>query len=152
MQLNEKQLALYEKAHDTLLFDDLYEFILALWPDKLNASNRDHVNYHKMTGIIHGLSEHEEYHVNILSSFDIGYLLIHLNYCLSIAVHKIGLITNLVRFKEINKEYVRFLFESEYIYYTMEEDKEKVPDKIRNNADSIYGKKLVDEYFARNKT
>lgn len=151
MELTEMQLALYEKAKGTLLFDDLYELVLTLWPEQIDTSKRDYVNYEKMTGLIQGLSKFDDSHQTFWATLDIGNLLVHLDHCILIAVHNMGLCQDVVRLKEINKSYMQFLFEDKSIRYAIEEDVEKIPMGLRGSLESLYDKKLIEEYFFRTK-
>lgn len=148
MKLTKEQIALYDEACKTLLYDDLYAFVLSFWPDQVDTSKRGFIRYEEMKGRIDGLEEFD-YHQELFEEFEIGNLLVHLDYSLKIAVHKSGLILNVVRPKEINKLYVKFLFEDKSIGYVIEDSFEKIPQGIRENLDSIYDIELVKEYFRR---
>jgi len=79
MKLTVKQLNLRKKATDSLLFDDLYEFILSIWPDAINTSNRESANYATMIGLVAELVKMED-HQQFLENCEIGNLLVHLDY------------------------------------------------------------------------
>jgi len=56
-----------------------------------------------------------------------------------------------VRPKEINKSYIRFLFEDKSIRYVVTHRIEDIPQGIKDNLNSIYDSDLVREYYKRNK-
>jgi hypothetical protein len=143
-----KQRALYNRASETLAFDDIYEFLLQLWPREVDCSNRDNLNYSRMTGRIKSLEKFDE-HQEQLEALQHGNLFVHLDYAILVAVHHAGLVMNRVRMRELNREYVRHKFQAESIGYVMEKDKDKIPKGIRDNLDKIYDIELVKEYFKR---
>jgi len=150
MRLSKNQKALYEKASNSFLYDDLYNFILSLWPDEIDTSRRNYVRYEDMAGLIVELEKLED-HQMFLEDCKIGNLFVLLDYALKIAIHKCGLCLDIVRPREINRSYVRFLFEDKSIGYAVTDNIENIPQRIRESLDSIYDLELVKEYFRRNK-
>ena len=149
MKLSKKQKILYARAHKTLLFADLYKFVLTLWPESIDTSHRKHVRYQESKGIIIGLDKFD--HDNLFEKFDIGNLLECLDYSIKIAVHKSGMIQNKVKLSDLNPEYIQFLFEKKSIGYAIEKNKEKIPPGLRDNIDSIYDISLIKKYFNNQK-
>lgn len=121
-----------------------------MWPDEIDTSRRDSANYESMKGRIIEVSKLDD-HQDFLEDYEIGNLLVHLDYALKIAIHKCGLCLDVVRPREINKSYVRFLFEDKSIGYAVTDCVENIPQGIREDLDSIYDLELVKEYFRRNK-
>ena len=133
------------------MFDDIFEFVLLKWPEKIDTSIRNRVNFEKMQGTLQGLSKIEESNKEFFEPLNIGNLLIHLNYSLFIAIHKIGLLQNVIRPKELNKAYIQFLFEKKSIAYAVEPKTDNIPIGIRDNLEDIYDKQLIQKYFQINK-
>lgn len=150
MQLTREQLNLCNKAIYSLLYDDLYNFVLSLWPYEIDTSKRDWTCYEDMKGKIVELSMLDD-HQPFLEDCEIGNLLVHLDYALKIAIHKCGLCLDVVRPREINKSYVQFLFEDKSIGYAVTDHLDNIPEGIRENLESIYDLELAKEYFKRNR-
>ncbi len=143
------QEALYIKAYNSLLYDDLYDFIISLWPDEIDTSKKAYVDHKNMKGTIEGLQRYEH---DFIEEYEIGNLLIHLDYALKIVVHRCGLCLNIVRLKNIDRLHVRYWFEDKTIGYAVSENQENVPQGFRENLESMFDFELVKEYFRRNKS
>jgi hypothetical protein len=150
MELTERQHNLYNTARSTLLFDDLYEFILSLWPDEIDTTRRVVPSYECKRMTIVGLGEITDSHRAYLESLDYGNILVHLDYAVSIVVHKAAFSINVVRMIDINREYVRYLFEDKSIKYATETDNNKIPKGLIGCIDLIYDKKQIKKYFELN--
>lgn len=152
MRLTKEQEALCEKAKKTLLFDDLYEFVLSFWPVQIDTSRRDTINCETRAIMIYALEDEVDKRKEFFEkNFEIGNLLFHLNHDIKVAIQQVGAIIDVVRLSEINKSYVRFLFEDKGIKYAVEEDKQKVPHGFWEDREEIWDIDLVREYFKRNK-
>lgn len=148
MELSKDQENLYKKAFNSLLYDDIYDFVLSLWPDEIDTSKKIYINYDYMKGTIEGLQKYEH---DYLEDYEIGNLLIHLDYALKIVVHRCGLCLNIVRPKEIDRLYVKYWFEDKTIGYAVTDNIEDIPQGFRENLDSMFDMELVKEYFNRNR-
>lgn len=147
MKLTFDKSEMLKKASDSLLFDDLLSLVLLMWPEKIDTSVRKYVDYEKMQGVIEGLSELEERNEEFFEGLEIENLLTHLNHALVIAVNKIGLLENSVSKNDINKDYVRYLFENKCIAYAIEPIVENIPLGLRGNLEYTFDKELIEKYF-----
>ena len=150
IELTEADMPLYEKARQSLLFDDLLDFVISKWPLHIDTSSREYVDYVKRQGSIEGLYDIGDDLERFFEKLEADNLFVHLNWSLSVAVHQIGLMQNTVYLKDINREYVKFRFEDCSISRVIEEDISKIPPGIRDDLDFLYDIDLVVEYYKRN--
>ncbi|WP_243367165.1 hypothetical protein [Fundidesulfovibrio soli] len=148
--LSDLESAALAKASESLLFDDLYDFVLMRWPERIDTSHREYVDFDKMHGTIRGLYDIEESGSELFWPFEISNLLVHLSYALYTVVHKICLMQDVVVLREINRDFVRYWFEDRTIWYMLEPDETKIPVGLRGNLHAIFDEELIKQYYFKN--
>jgi hypothetical protein len=140
----------YKKAEKTLRFEDLLNFVMDFWPKKIATSVKLTCDFEAFTGVIPTLRDIDSSHEELFKDLSLYNLLLHLDYAILIATHRAGLVQNVVRTRELDSSYIRYLFETKSIFYAVEADLSKIPKGLVDNLNTIYDRDLIIKYIKAN--
>jgi hypothetical protein len=111
INLKKKKLLQINKTEKAILFDNIFDLVLCLFPETLDTSTRRHVRYSEMKGSVGDIFDITENAIKQTWTLRYSSLLQQMCTVVLKISRKIGIMYDHVELSKINREYVKYHFE-----------------------------------------